>query len=204
MKPQVSVIDLGIGNLNSLSSALNFIDCDVSLISRPNLKKVDKVILPGVGNFGTAIKRLMEKGFDDYIKEHVIIRKTPLLGICVGMQMLFEGSAESPEVPGLGFFSGKFEKFSFTDSTFRIPHVGFNSVIHNGTGIFFGLPTHADFYFTHSYFMPEKFRLTNSGMTKYGEHFVSAHNTDLVYGVQFHPEKSQKNGLSLLRSFSRL
>jgi len=204
MRPCITLIDAGIGNFGSLISALEFVGYDVSVARAVPRKCADRILLPGVGNFGAAINKLRSNGFCDYVLEHTVLRQRPLLGICVGMQVLFEGSDESREMLGFGLFDGVFNSLASVTDGLRVPHVGFNSVRHNESGIFANLAQDADFYFTHSYFLPSRFGHANSGITSYGCDFVSAYVKDQIASVQFHPEKSQSNGLKLLANFATI
>lgn len=197
----VGVIDLGFGNIGSLSNALYSLAIDYERFSIPNdIEKCSHLILPGVGSFDEAMEQLKKSGLDGAIKSHVYNEK-PLLGICLGMQLLASIGFEGKRRNGLGLIPGEVHKLP-TSGCNRVPHVGWNTVIKcKEHDIFFNVKRDVDFYFVHSYhFIPEDLDSVIS-YTEYGKTFVSSVGYKNVIGVQFHPEKSQKNGLKILENF---
>ena len=194
----ITVVDYGMGNLRNVRRALEEIGVDVTVTADPAaVREATTVILPGVGAFGEAVKRIDGLGLRLPIMDHVL-RDKPLLGICLGMQLLFESSEESPGAPGLGILPGVVCRFR---EKLPVPHIGWNDVIPTGRSVLF--PEGGGvFYFVHSYFAAESD--ASVAATDYGVRFASAVQKANVFGVQFHPEKSQAAGLSLLRSFSTL
>ena len=193
----IGVIDLGIGNLENVRRAAG-----AELISDAYLiERAEKLIFPGVGNFGEVAEKI--ETWRGPIRDFIADGK-PFLGICLGLHYLFEGSEEQPGVPGLGVFRGRVVRFRGV----RAPHIGWNRVwqLHDAP-IFRGIRDGAYFYFVHSYY-PEPEEDVAVAFTEHGDkdtlRFVSAVWRDSVYGVQFHPEKSGRNGMQLLRNFRRL
>jgi len=199
----IGIVDYGVGNLKSLLNGMQFdrVD-DVRLISTPQeLNDCNKILLPGVGAFKEAMSRLSDRGFVDVLKERVE-QGVPLLGICLGMQFLATKSFEGGETAGLGLIKGEVIRIDWDGV--NVPHMGWNSVAHNDDSLFDGVEKGSDFYFVHSYhFVPEDKSLIMS-TTDYGTKFVSGVKKGNVYGVQFHPEKSQRDGLKVLRNFMGL
>ena len=199
----IGIVDYGVGNLKSLLNGMRFHEvAEVGLVSDPSgLDRCDKILLPGVGAFGEAMSRLAEKGFDEALKEQVAKGKS-LLGICLGMQLLASKSYEGGETEGLGLIGGEVVRIDWGDV--NVPHMGWNSVVHNNDDLFADVEKGADFYFVHSYhFVPDSDSAVIS-TTDYKETFVSSVRQNNVYGVQFHPEKSQRDGLKVLRNFMEL
>jgi len=192
----ITVVDYGMGNLRNVRRALEEIGVQVIVTADPAaVREATTVILPGVGAFGEAVRRIDDLGLRMPIMNHVL-RGKPLLGICLGMQLLFESSEESPGAPGLGILPGAVYRFR---GDLPVPHIGWNDVIPTGQSVLFpgggGV-----FYFVHSYYAAESD--ASIAATQYGIQFASAVQKEKVFGVQFHPEKSQAAGLSLLRAFS--
>jgi len=202
----ITIIDYGMGNLFSIRGALEYLGADCEVVSDPGrIFKAEKIILPGVGSFCKAMDIIVERDIDKALREAVLSRKIPLLGICLGMQILATEGAEGGPRAGLNFINATVHKIEPAISTCKIPHIGFNEVsIINGTRMFQGIREGADFYFIHSYRMICDDDCTVAATTEYGIKFVSAVEKDNIWGCQFHPEKSQKNGLRLLRNFIEL
>ena len=166
------------------------------------LKNSKKIILPGVGSFDWAINLLDKSGMRNTLDKLVLESKIPVLGICVGMQLLADKGFENGECIGLGWIEGTVEKFEKNNNNQRIPHIGWNEVnFEKETSIFAGVESGEDFYFVHSYHFVCKNSTHIIGTTPYCGEFVSAVKKNNIYGVQFHPEKSQEPGFSLLRNF---
>jgi glutamine amidotransferase len=202
----IGVVDVGIGNLRSVLNALAFVGADVQRLESPDgLLSVDKILLPGVGAFSPAMRRLQDSGFRDAILQRVRNDGVPILGICLGMQLLARYSTEGEHTEGLGLVNCVVEGFdrpALAGAGLKIPHVGFDTVAIAGqTRLLAGLGECADFYFTHSYRMACAGPEGAVGCCTYGETFVAAVETGHIAGTQFHPEKSQGNGLAVLRNF---
>ena len=199
----VAIIDYGMGNLDSVARAIEVCGGEPMVTALPaDLATADRIILPGVGAFGDGMAQLRRSGFDDGLRGEVLGKGIPMLGICLGMQLLATRGFEGGENEGLGFIAGEVRRFEPEDPAVRVPHVGWNEVYpERPLPLFDGIPEGRDFYFVHSY----HFRPENPGAaaayTPYCGRFVSCVNQGNVYGVQFHPEKSQRLGLQLLRNF---
>jgi glutamine amidotransferase len=197
---KIVIVDYGMGNLRSIASTLQYLGAE-TIVSNAyaELKSADKIILPGVGSFAQAMKQIREKELDVYLKELVVDNKKPLLGICLGMQLLGKGSPEDGVNQGLGFVKGEVSRFP--EGSLKVPHVGFNQVKPNeASRLYRGLSPDPDFYFTHSYRMLSDENI-NQSMCDYDGEFVASFEVDSIAGVQFHPELSQQNGLQLLKNF---
>jgi glutamine amidotransferase len=169
------------------------------------LGRVGRVILPGVGNFRHGMEQLRQRGFEQVLREEVVAQQIPLLGICLGMQYLSTRSWESGETKGLGLIPGEVKRFQPADPSVRVPHVGWNEVrFTTPSPLFEGVPDGSDFYFVHSYHFTDVAPGDTAARTEYAGGFVSAVAHDLVFGVQFHPEKSQKLGFKVLQNFLSL
>ena len=192
----IAVVDYKAGNLTSVMKALAAIGADAISTDDPeNVRRADKIILPGVGHF-QATTFLSEHGLQQAIAEQ-IAAGAPFLGICVGLQWLFNGSTEAPGIPGLGAFNSTCDRFAPGQ---KIPHVGWNSLkLSPDSNLFSGIPDGSFVYFTHSYRAP----VINAtvAVTEYGVPFTAAAERDNIFGVQFHPEKSGPIGLQILRNF---
>lgn len=199
----IVIIDYGVGNLFSLTQSLKKIGADSIVTANPKLiKGADRLILPGVGAFGDASQKLKNSGLDSVIKSEVAKGK-PLLGICLGMQLLFDKSFEYGEHDGLGLIKGEVLPLSDYLSGLKIPHMGWNSLdIIAYNPIFNRLRQGEYVYFVHSYFA--KCAEGLSATTDYGIKVTAAVKKDNVYGVQFHPEKSGAAGLEILKAFNEI
>jgi glutamine amidotransferase len=195
----IALIDYGAGNLTSVRKALTALGADFATPARPeDCARFSALIVPGVGNF--AATSALVGPWRDTIGD-TVRRGTPLLGICVGMQWLFEGSDEAPEVPGLGVLKGRVTRLrGDAEAGLKIPHVGWNALDFRGTArILKGLASHSHVYFTHSYAAP----VTDAcvAATTHADTFAAIVERDNVFGVQFHPEKSSDAGLQIIRNF---
>ena len=198
----VVVVDYGMGNLASVSRALEESGASVSIVSDPNaIGDASHIVLPGVGAFRDAMSRLESAGWPERLSRAVQMEGIPLLGICLGMQLLADSGEEDGVTDGLHLIPGRVMRLA-PASDERIPHVGWNNVVPVGDAeLFRGIPVGADFYFVHSYhFVPTEAK-SELAHTDYCGGFISAVNSASVYGVQFHPEKSSRHGLRLLRNF---
>ncbi|HIP98910.1 MAG TPA: imidazole glycerol phosphate synthase subunit HisH [Aquifex aeolicus] len=205
VKPKAALIDYGMGNLGSVAKALQTVGLDVKITSdKGDLERAEAIVLPGVGAFGDAIKRLKELKLDLAIKREVLDKKKPFLGICLGLQLLFEESYEFGKHKGLEIFEG--EVLHFGDNVSKVPHMGWNE-IHplRDHPILESLKDGDFFYFVHSYYVKPKRRDIILTETDYeGFYFTSGVAYENIVAFQFHPEKSQKKGLKLLENFKRL
>ena len=199
---QIAIIDYGVGNLRSVEKAFAATDCEAIVSSdETDLRAAEKLVLPGVGAFGACMRALNERGFDRLVKERVS-EGTPLLGVCVGMQILFEESDEFGATPGLGLLRGRVRRFN---DDLVVPHVGWNRIDQiRENPLFTGVTNRSFFYFVHSYYCEPADESVIAGETEYGLNYASVVAQDNICGVQFHPEKSQDAGLRLLRNFARL
>jgi glutamine amidotransferase len=201
---KVAIVDYGMGNICSISSALNYIGCNEVFLTNnhDSLLEADKIILPGVGNFAMASSKIQDLGLFTILDDVITRNKKPILGICLGMQLLGLSSTEGKISKGLGFIDGNCERF--TDKELKVPHVGYNQVqINPDSKLFKGLANRSDFYFTHSFRMNCNSEIGQS-ICSYGSEFVASFEFGHICGVQFHPELSQKNGLKLLNNFVEL
>ena len=199
----IALIDYKAGNLTSVRKALAAIEADVFTPERPeHLQQALGIIVPGVGHFGAT--RALDRDWVDAIIER-IGEGAPLLGICLGMQWLYEHSEEAPDLPGLGLLAGSCRKLrpAPSEPPLKVPHVGWNSLVRVGEGsIVEDVPDGAQVYFTHSYVAPVTPHTVAS--TEHGEVFASIVQRGQIAGVQFHPEKSGEVGLTILRNFKRM
>ena len=198
---QVAIIDYGVGNLRSVEKAFAAMGCDAIVTGNDReLRNAERLVLPGVGAFGACMQALSERGFDNLVRERVR-EGIPLLGVCVGMQMLFEESDEFGRTAGLGLLRGCVRRFS---DDLVVPHVGWNQIRQRTTHTLFeGITDQSFFYFVHSYFCDPVDESNIIGETEYSDTYASVVAQANVCGVQFHPEKSQVAGLRLLRNFAR-
>ena len=200
----IAIIDYGAGNLQSVKKALDFIGAANIITDDPQkIKSADKVLLPGVGSFGDAMDSMHKSGLVETVKECALSGK-PFLGICLGLQLLFEESEESPGVKGLGIFKGKIKKFS-SDMGLKIPHIGWNSLsIKQNDTLFKDIPENSYVYFVHSYYLHAEDENDVATVTNYGIDFHSAVGKNNVFATQFHPEKSGDVGLQILKNFASM
>jgi glutamine amidotransferase len=202
----ITIVDYGMGNLHSVKRKLQKLGANVSISSNPEeIVNATKLILPGVGHFGKAMEKMNATGIRNALDQAVIERRAPVLGICLGMQLMAKTSEEGLE-QGLGWFDAEVVRLEVKDSLrFKIPHTGWNTVVFKKEdSLFKGLGQNPEFYFVHAYhFKTSDPRdiLTN---TMYENTFVSSVSRDHIYGVQFHPEKSHDTGIMLLENFIRL
>lgn len=203
----IAIVDYGLGNIRAFANVYKKLNVSFIIANKiDDLKKADKIILPGVGAFDYAMERLNKSGMRQILDEVVLNQHVPVLGICVGMQMLARSSEEGT-LPGLGWIDGEVKKFdpsALVQST-RLPHMGWNDVkpaIKNS--LFQGLENDARFYFLHSYYFSCNKIENVLAITDYGGEFASAVNSGNIFGVQFHPEKSHQWGIQLLRNFAEM
>lgn len=200
----IAVIDYGMGNLHSIVKSLEYVSNEEIITTRKkqDIISSEKIVLPGVGAFGDAIINLSKYNLIELIKEEILLKKKPFLGICLGMQILTEVGFEYGEHPGLGIIPGRVIKFSFDSLDYRIPHVGWNDVsIDKNVKPLSNIKNGTDFYFCHSFHMDCKDKSWICATCNYGNNFVAAVAKNNVFATQFHPEKSQKWGLKILKNF---
>ena len=199
----ISIINYGMGNLRSVQGALAYLDQPSQLIHTPDeIRKAARILLPGVGNFAQAMHNLEARGLIEAIQEAAKSGK-PFLGICLGMQILADQGEESGGAKGLGLIPGKVKRFQFAkEANLKVPHIGFNSTrFAPKAKLFSGLADGTDFYYVHSFHYAPDNSQDASAWCNYGGEFVSAVNRDNIFVTQFHPEKSQGNGLRVLKNF---
>lgn len=205
---RIGVVDYGMGNLHSVAKALSSQGGRVTVSDdRSRLKSSDLLVLPGVGSFGAAMRNLSRKGLDDFIHAWIEDKKS-YLGICLGLQLLFERSEEDPGVPGLGVLKGRVFKFrsaDFKKGGYCVPHMGWNTVVGSKkrNGIFKGIAATDSFYFVHTFYPAPKEEKVVCTKTVYGKPFCSSVQTERLFASQFHPEKSGNVGLTLLSNIIR-
>ena len=198
----VAIIDYGVGNLRSVEKAFAATGCEAVVTGDERvLRAAERLVLPGVGAFGACMKALSERGFDRLVCERVE-EGTPLLGVCVGMQLLFEESDEFGATPGLGLLQGRVRRFG---DELVVPHVGWNRVTaRQSHALLNDVAQASHFYFVHSYYCEPLEESVVAGETEYGVKYASIVARANICGVQFHPEKSQESGLRLLKNFAHL
>jgi imidazole glycerol-phosphate synthase subunit HisH len=200
MSARIAILDYGMGNLRSVEKALEHVGASATISADPaTVSAADGVILPGVGAFPRAMERIRERGLDELVAERVAAG-VPTLGICLGLQLLFDSTTELGGATGLGLLPGPVERLSAPG--LKVPHIGWAPVRwERGSRLTDGIPTETPFYFVHS-FAPRPARADLLGSAEYGERFACAAERDNVFGVQFHPEKSSAAGLRLLSNFA--
>ena len=202
---KIAIVDYGMGNIHSLKSALIYISPNAVIdLVKDNkmLDKADLIFLPGVGHFKVAMEKLVSLNLVNTLRNLVLDNKKPIMGICLGMQLLFKNSSEGGINPGIGLLNAKVRHIN--EGMEKTPHIGFNSVEPAIDSYMFNNIENLDFYFVHSYCVNET-RLNGAQITycNYNEKFVAAVESNNIWGTQFHPEKSQKSGLQLLSNFIR-
>jgi len=197
---RVVIIDYGVGNLRSVEKAFAATGCDAVVSSDDKvLRSAGRLVLPGVGAFSACMNALCERGFDEVVREQAA-QGTPVLGVCVGMQLLFEASEEFGHARGLGLLSGRVRRFA---NDLVVPQVGWNQIRQRSTHpLFRGIADDSFFYFVHSYYCEPATSAVTIGETDYGVSYASVVAQKNLCGVQFHPEKSQSAGLRLLHNFA--
>jgi glutamine amidotransferase len=212
----VAVVDYGMGNLRSVSQAVLHVAAgtgfDVIVTANPDeVRAAERVVLPGQGAMPDCMRELRDSGLLHAVLEAAASK--PLMGVCIGMQMLFDRSEEGP-TDGLGLIAGEVRRFQLAGrlqpdgSRYKVPQMGWNQVLHSGSGasrhrLWAGVPDGAWFYFVHSFYARPSDRRHSVGETEYGERFTSAVARDNIFATQFHPEKSAEHGLALYRNFLR-
>lgn len=198
----IGIIDYGMGNLGSVTNAFRFLELEAKIVTRKQeMDACRALILPGVGAFGDCMSHLVEHDFVSAL-EHWVDAGKPLMGICLGLQALFESSAESPGVPGLGIFKGTVKKFDLPPEL-KVPQIGWNRMteVQPDCPMFEGIPDESFFYLVHSFYVCPEDETIVAGKTGYGIEYTSSVWKDNVFATQFHPEKSQAVGLQMLKNF---
>ena len=195
------VIDYGMGNLASVKRALEECGTNVFISSDPSsLKTAAKILLPGVGSFTMAMENIQKSGWQDALNEAVMIKKIPILGICLGMQLLASGGTEHGNTKGLGYIRGQVKKIDI--SGLRVPHIGWNEIKKTrDCELLAGVESGTDFYFVHSYYFAVSNDINTIATTPYGFDFPSVIADNNIWGTQFHPEKSGMAGFQILKNF---
>lgn len=200
----ITIIDYGMGNLGSIINMLKKIGVSSQLSSDPRvIEQAEKLILPGVGAFDNGMQSLAQRGLIDVLNEAVLVRKTPILGLCLGIQ-LFTQRSEEGTLPGLGWIEGETVKFQLGDNLegLKVPHMGWNYIeIQQNSPLFQSMPALSRFYFVHSYHLRCRNQEDVLATSEHGYEFPSIIRRDNILGAQFHPEKSHKYGMALLRNF---
>ena len=198
---QVVILDYGVGNLRSVQKAFAATGCDAIITAdETELRRAERLVLPGVGAFGACMKALSERGFDRLVLEKAR-EGTPLLGVCVGMQLLFDESVEFGATSGLGLLRGRVRRF---ENDLVVPHVGWNRIYQKQQHVLFdGIDDGSFCYFVHSFYCEPVEHKVVAGETEYGARYASVVAEKNICGVQFHPEKSQDVGLRMLKNFGQ-
>jgi imidazole glycerol-phosphate synthase subunit HisH len=201
----ITIVDYGMGNLESIKNMIRKIGGKASITSNlDEISEATALILPGVGHFGKAIDLIKTKGLEPMLTEKVKIQKTPVLGICLGMQLMMEHSEEGNSL-GLGWIAGNVRKFTFSDDKMKVPHMGWSEIMSNGNSpLLKGLEENARFYFVHSYFVQCAHPENILAKANYGFDFTCSIINENIYGTQFHPEKSHKFGMHLLKNYLQI
>jgi glutamine amidotransferase len=199
----IGIVDYGLGNLTSVAGAIEKVGFEPLISSDPSdLARMDKLILPGVGAFGDGMANLTSRNLVGLLSDLVLTQKKPLLGICLGFQLIARTSEEFGNHKGLGWIDAEITRLAPGNSSLRIPHVGWNEVHQVEASILFDdIPDDGLFYYVHSYRMETTNKEFIVGECDYGERFISVIQADNIYATQFHPEKSQRHGLTLLKNF---
>ena len=197
----VAIIDYDAGNIKSVEKAVRYLGKEAAITADPKkILAADRVILPGVGSFGDAMGRLHDRGLTEVIRR-AVQEETPFLGICLGLQLLFEESEESPGVPGLGLLKGKILRLPDLPGL-KVPHIGWNSLRFPNPGrLFRGIPEDSCMYFVHSYYLKAEEESVVTATAEYGTLIHASVEKGNLFACQFHPEKSSETGLTILRNF---
>ncbi|MDI1235299.1 MAG: imidazole glycerol phosphate synthase subunit HisH [bacterium] len=199
----ITIVNYGLGNLGSIENMLKNLGLTEVRVSsnHEEILNSDKLILPGVGAFDAGMERIVDSGLIQALNTAVLIDRKPVLGICLGMQLMCNGSEEG-KLNGLGWIDADAVKFNFDSFEMKVPHMGWNYVNVLDKGLEMCLPTPSKFYFVHSYFVKCKRKEDEIITCNYGHEFVAGFKKDNIMGVQFHPEKSHKYGLAILKYFT--
>lgn len=200
----IAIIDYGVGNLASVQNAFRQVGFNTIVTSDPQkILRAGQVVLPGVGAFADAMESLKQSGLVEIVQE-VVLKETPLLGVCLGMQMLFSVSEEDGIYDGLNLIPGRVKRFRLPTG-YKVPHMGWNQIVPDPRSrLFKGIPPHSYFYFVHSYYTEPEDGVVTAAHAHYGIPFTCAVEQGNVFGAQFHPEKSSRWGLRVLRNFGEM
>jgi len=201
----ITIVNYGLGNLGSIYNMLRRIGVESIITSdHGDIKKARKIILPGVGHFAKGMHELQKSGLKEILDDKVLIEKVPVLGICLGMQLMTNKSEEG-SIPGLGWIDASTKKFGYANKEYKIPHMGWNTVsVYRENRLITKGTEEQRFYFVHSYFVEVSRPELSFLKTNYGIEFDSGIVNENIYGIQFHPEKSHRFGMNLLKKFSEL
>lgn len=201
----IIIINYNLGNPKSIKNMLAYLGVESIISADPaSIAMAERLILPGVGHFQHGMQQLVQLGLVDILKREVLEKRKPILGICLGMQLLTKHSEEG-NVDGLSFIDAKTTKFQLQDTNFKVPHMGWNTVtFHKESALLNSISDQPRYYFVHSYFVDCARQEDILCTTHYGQDFVSGFQQDNIYGLQFHPEKSHKYGMELLTNFCRI
>jgi glutamine amidotransferase len=204
---KIILVDYGVGNLRSIANAIHYLGYETVISSDPRkIILADQVILPGVGSYQKAMESLSNLSLDKAIREYVLYKKKKILGICLGMQLIGKSSTEGGHTSGLGILDFEVDELVPSKSCkFKVPHVGFNQVIApSNSTLFKGISVNSDFYFIHSYKVKAPIKEAICGKSGDENDFISFFEYENIFATQFHPEKSQTNGLILLNNFLKI
>ena len=203
----ITIVDYGSGNIKAISNIYDSLKIQYSIASAPKqLKNAKRIILPGVGSFDHCMQKLNQSGLKELLNKKVLVEKTPVLGICIGLHLMAEKSEEG-NCSGLGWIKGEVKKFDkkYIINKPKTPHMGWNTVkVKNKFELFNGINFDKGFYFIHSYYIEPLNKDNIMTTTEYGKVFVSGICSSNIYAVQFHPEKSHSNGIRLLKNFTEI
>lgn len=201
----IHIVDYGAGNLRSVQKAFERMRIEAKPTNNPDeILSSKKLVLPGVGNFATAIKRIKDTGIFESLNIAVSEKKIPILGICLGMQLMTKHSEEG-DAEGFGWIDAETMRFEFDNNRLKIPHMGWNSLeISDKSALYDGISNEDLFYFVHSYYVKSNDSNNILAKTKYGIEFTSSFSKENIFGCQFHPEKSHDSGMQILKNFTKL
>lgn len=200
----ITVIDIQIGNIGSVTRALKFLKCKYLVTDKKeDIENATKLIFPGVGSFAEASKKLEDSGLKEVIEHQVLVKKTPILGICLGMQLFAKEGHEGGKYPGFGFIDAEVKLIDAKANAVRLPHMGWNNLSNSNLKLLEGTAENTCFYFVHSYEMKLNENVTHV-TTDYGSNIVAMVEKNNIYAAQFHPEKSQEQGLKIIKNFIEL
>ncbi len=199
----IAIIDYNMGNVRSVAKAFKKLNADFIISNSPqDIKKATHLVLPGVGAFGDGMANLKKLKLIELLEEEALKKKKPFLGICIGMQLLASKGEEHGQHYGLGWIKGTVRRFVVDEKRYKVPHIGWNNItIRTQKPLFSDIPDASDFYFVHSFHLVPEDQRVIAATCDYGETFVAAIKKDNIFGVQFHPEKSQTYGIKVIENF---